>query len=804
MNLNDLNAAQQDAVRAVDGPVLILAGAGSGKTRVLTSRVAWLLDQGKARPWEILALTFTNKAAREMKERIAALVPGGAGDMWVGTFHSIFARILRREAEFIGYGRNFTIYDSDDQLKAVQDSMDRLSLKSAQLSPKRVRSAISSAKNSMLEPDVFAESDSGFVHERISEIYRDYAIHLRSSNAMDFDDLLLRPIELFRGHPERLEQYQNRFHYMLIDEYQDTNQAQFEVSRLLAQGHRNICVVGDDDQSIYGWRGADLRNILDFERTWPDTRTFKLEQNYRSTETILEAAHAVVSRNASRHEKRLWTQNGRGEPIPLLTGEDENVEAALVCRRIVEHREQGGACREVAVLYRTNSQSRALESAFVRHGLRYQIVGGTRFYERREIKDLMAYLRLLENPQDLVSLLRVINTPKRGIGEATVQQARLLCEQAGVGFLDGLMRPEIIHSLGRGAPTRLADFARLIRDLRALKDGGKPSEVLELLLEQTHYIEHLEAEGPEGRPRIENVRELQVAVQQYEENSDLGLAGFLEEVALVADVDGWDDKEDMVTLMTVHSAKGLEFPIVFVTGLEEGLFPLTNQLDDPDQLEEERRLFYVAATRAMKRLFLCNARQRNRFGNSGAGLPSTFLDLIPAELLDRSASLSSSPRMSWRELQAQWDSKPSAPRPLPGHRPAKAATPPSAPSRPGFAMGELELDPDEQARPQLQRPSSPSRPAVRLGADRERDALLEQYSPFRMGARPVTDPSSQLAEIADPADLFPGATVLHETLGRGVIIHLTGFGGEMRVSVRFESVGVKKLLARLAKLRLVR
>jgi len=803
MNLSELNAAQQDAVRAVDGPVLILAGAGSGKTRVLTSRIAWLLEQGKARPWEILALTFTNKAAREMKERIGALVPGGAGDMWVGTFHSIFARILRREAEFIGYGRNFTIYDSDDQLKAVQDTMERLSLKSAQLSPKRARAAISTAKNSMLDPEAFAESDSGFIHERLSEIYRDYAIHLRSSNAMDFDDLLLRPIDLFRQHPERLAVYQDRFRYLLIDEYQDTNQAQFEVSRLIAAGHRNICVVGDDDQSIYGWRGADLRNILDFERTWPDTRTFKLEQNYRSTEIILEAAHAVVSRNAARHAKQLWTQNGRGEPIPLLVGDDENMEAALVCRRIVEHREQGGACRDVAVLYRTNAQSRALEGAFTRHGLRYQIVGGTRFYERREIKDLLAYLRLLENPQDMVSLLRVINTPRRGIGEATVLQARQLCEAAGVGFLEGVMRQDILFSLGRGAPARLAEFARLIGGLQAVKESGKPSEVVELLLEQTKYIEHLEAEGPEGRPRVENVRELQAAILHYEMNSELGLAGFLEEVALVADVDSWDDKEDMVTLMTVHSAKGLEFPVVFVTGLEEGLFPLSNPLDDPDQLEEERRLFYVAATRAMKRLFLCNARMRTRYGSMGGGLPSTFLDLIPAELLDRSAALRTpgANRMSWRELQTHWDSKPSAPRAVPEHRPQRPSRP-EPPARPGFASGELELEPGEQ--PPVMRTRTPAREAAPLGADRERDALLNQYSPFRQGARPVVDPSSQLAEIADPADLYPGATVLHETLGRGVLIHMTGFGGEMRVSVRFESVGVKKLVASLAKLRLVR
>ncbi|MFA7330296.1 MAG: UvrD-helicase domain-containing protein [Candidatus Delongbacteria bacterium] len=807
MDLSGLNPAQQAAVQATDGPVLILAGAGSGKTRVLTSRIAWLLDKRLARPWEILALTFTNKAAKEMSERIAHLVDGSVRDMWVGTFHSIFARILRREAEALGYGRNFTIYDSDDQLKVVQDCMERLSLKNGQLNPKRVRGAISNAKNAMLDPETFATSDSGFIHEKLSDIYRDYAIQLKQSNAMDFDDLLLKPIDLFRAHPERLKVYQERFRFLLIDEYQDTNQAQFEVARLLAQEHANICVVGDDDQSIYGWRGADLRNILDFERTWPGTRIFKLEQNYRSTEVILEAAHAVVSRNQSRHPKQLWTQNGRGELIPLLVGEDESLEAALICRRILEHREQGGSLRDVALLYRTNAQSRALEEAFMRHGLRYQIVGGTRFYERREIKDLLAYLRLLVNSQDTVSLLRVINTPRRGIGDATIAQARAIFQREGLSFLDGVERFELIAELGRGAPGRLVEFGKLIHDLRSLMDSGKPTEVLELLLEQTRYIEHLEAEGPEGKARVENVRELQAALQHYEENSELGLAGFLEEVALVADVDGWDDKEDHVTLMTVHSAKGLEFPVVFVTGLEEGLFPLAGALDDPLQLEEERRLFYVAATRAMRRLFLCFARMRRRYGQAGGAMPSTFLDMIPEELLDRSQAgrlLGSGLRGSWRDAQASWQSDPHT-KPgepvrggTPSWKPAPRVTPPPPPARPGFAGGELELDPGELPAPARK----PARADGKLGADRERAALLNQYSPFRK-AEPVRDPSSQLAEIADPADLFPGAKVLHETLGKGVIIHLTGFGGETRVSVRFESVGVKKLVARLAKLRLI-
>jgi DNA helicase II / ATP-dependent DNA helicase PcrA len=811
VDLASLNPAQRAAVECTEGPVLILAGAGSGKTRVLTTRVAHLLDRGLAQPWQVLALTFTNKAAREMKERIAALVGGSLEEMWVGTFHSLFARILRREADFIGYGRNYTIYDSDDQLKLIKASMERLQISVNQLNPKRVRSAISSAKNAMQGPEEFAALDSGFVHERLTEIYREYARRLREADSMDFDDLLVKPIELFERHPQRLAVYQQRFRYILIDEYQDTNRAQFEATRLLAGGHGNLCVVGDDDQSIYGWRGADIGNILDFEQAWPGARTFKLEQNYRSTETILDAAHAVVSHNAGRKPKKLWTRNGKGDPVALLAAEDDTMEAALVCQRILEHRDARGTFRDCAVLYRTNAQSRALEDAFRRNGVRYQIVGGLRFYERREVKDCLAYLHLLANPRDEISLLRVINYPRRGIGDSSIQALQAASAAARVPLAELLPHAAGVPGISKGALPRLMEFHQLLETSRRRLEHEKAAVVFAGILDEIHLLEALEAEGPEGVPRMENVRELQAALEDYEENSELGLPGFLQEVALVADVDAWDDREDHVTLMTVHSAKGLEFPLVFVTGLEEGLFPLAGAFDDPDDLEEERRLFYVAATRAKRRLTLSYAAFRRRYGRGGGGLPSSFLELIPAGLLHReggrlsAAAFGGSPgegaaRPRWGGAARGGEAGPRAGTPASGGlRPG-----PNPPAPPGFAPGDIEIDRGALPPAASARPATPRRST---GADKRQQALLDRYSPFRRAqgeAPPDYENESQLPELANPADLYAGALVQHEKYGRGLVIHTVGFGGEMRVSVRFDSVGVKKLVARLAKLRLLR
>ncbi len=804
-----LNPVQREAVKLTEGPVLILAGAGTGKTRVLTHRIAWMLDRRVCRPWEVLALTFTNKAAREMKERIARLVGTSIEDIWVGTFHSIFARILRREADFIGYGRNFTIYDADDQLRLIKHCMEQLKISPNQLNPKRVRSEITSAKNAMLDPEQFAGLETGFIHERISEVYRDYAGRLFEANAMDFDDLLLKPIELFESRPDRLEVYRRRFSHVLIDEYQDTNPAQFDVTRRLCLKQGNICVVGDDDQSIYGWRGADLRNILDFEEHWPEARVFKLEQNYRSGERILDAAHAVVSLNEGRKPKKLWTEAGPGEPVTLLAGEDEQMEAAQVCQRIIEGRDEGRPLGDFVALYRTNAQSRALEESLRRNGLRYDIVGGLRFYERREVKDVLAYLRLLANPGDAVSLLRVINYPRRGIGDSSLRALQAFAAAARLPLMDALPRAGEAEGVSRGAAKRCAAFHGMLERCRTRLAEAPPQEVLEELLEQTKLVEALEAEGPEGVPRIENVRELQAALAAYDENSELGLEGFLEEVALVSDVDAWEDRSDHVTLMTVHSAKGLEFDTVFVTGLEEGLFPLAGAFDDPDELEEERRLFYVAATRAKRKLYLCYAMFRRRFGRAAGGIPSSFLDAIPAETLEESPELNAAVFIrgpgAARRKRGEY-----------GGRSVEVASPPRTPGRRGaekpptprgFGPGEYEPGAEQAVRRQ---PKSPGRRASagsrgKSGiADRRREAMLDRYSPFRGGnENPGFDPDSQEPEISDPSEIYRGCSVLHPRYGRGVVIHTIGFGDEMRVSVRFDSVGVKKMVVRLAKLRVV-
>ncbi len=775
MNLDGLNTEQQNAVTRTEGPVLILAGAGSGKTRVLTHRIAWMLEQRVCRPWQILALTFTNKAAREMKDRIAQLVGERVDEMWVGTFHSIFARILRREAELLGYDRNYSIYDSDDQLRLLKDIMKRREISTNQLNPKRVRSVISSAKNAMLDPESFANSDSGYLHELYTDIFRDYSAGLKKANAMDFDDLLLLPIELFRKFPERLHYWRDRFRHVMIDEYQDTNRAQFTVTQMLAEEHNNICVVGDDDQSIYGWRGADISNILDFEDHWPQTAVFKLEQNYRSSETILETAHSIVSHNAGRKPKKLWTDKGKGELVTLLAGEDEAMEAALICDRIQQANRAGQGYGDFAVLYRTNAQSRALEEALIRNGVRYQIIGGLRFYERREVKDLLAYLRLLVNPRDTISLLRVINYPKRGLGDVAVGRIRQLAVEENLDFYDAL--PVAAQRLSGAAGQRAGELHALLEELRGRLQEESADAVMQELMDRIRLLEHLEAEGPEGQPRIENVRELQSALARYSDNSELGLEGFLQEVALVADVDGLQDAGDQVTLMTVHSAKGLEFDTVFVSGLEEGLFPLGNSFADEDDLEEERRLFYVAATRAERKLYLSMARYRRRYGGGGGG-PSPFLSQLPPELLDQADDFGGG-RFRGRDERAG--------------------------GRDGRWQG------GGETRETIRRPGRPASRPKRSGRVplSGSEALLNKVSPFRDGA-PAADPmpdyeneSQEFEGPSDPREIHVRAVVLHSKYGRGIVIHKAGFDEDMRITVRFDSVGVKKLVARFAKLQVV-
>ena len=716
----------------------------------------------------------------------------------VGTFHSLFARILRREAELLGYDRQFTIYDSDDQLKLIKQCMEHLELSTNRLNPKGTRARISDAKNSMLDPDAFEAMDSGFVHEQLVSVYREYVRRLKQANAMDFDDLLLRPIDLFRQFPDRLKFYQERFRYILIDEYQDTNAAQFEATRLLASAHNNLCVVGDDDQSIYGWRGADIGNILGFEEHWPSARVFKLEQNYRSTETILNAAHAVVSQNEGRKDKKLWTENGKGAPIVLLAGDDEKGEAALVLQEVRKGLEKGRKLSEYAVLYRTNAQSRALEEAFRRNAMRYQIVGGTRFYERREVKDVLAYLHLLTNPDDTVSLTRVINYPRRGIGDTSFKRLLYYAYQNRMNVTQLLSGADGIEGVGPKVARSLESFAGLLAGLRQRLAGGDAViDVFDDLLEQIKLEDALLLEGPEGKDRLENVRELRSSLADYCENSDLGLPGFLEEVALVSDIDSWDDSGDHVTLMTAHAAKGLEFDTVFVTGLEEGLFPLGNSWENPDGLEEERRLFYVACTRARKELYLCHAAWRRRFGGSGqAGMLSSFVDLIPDDMLEHGGSLQGGFFTGNRSTQnfGGGSREPNARDTVPRRRPSNQDS--------GlFSDGRKQrVTPAAQAPPPLRVGPKPTNSPLR----RAQEELLNKYSPFRSSASGSVDYESlsQEPEISDPDEIGVGSMVLHSKYGQGKVINRAGFGAETRFTIRFDSVGVKKMVAKFAKLRL--
>ncbi len=630
MDLAHLNEPQRAAVEQTEGPLLVLAGAGSGKTRVLTWRIAHLLDQGVCHPWQILALTFTNKAAGEMKDRVRELIGPAADELWIGTFHSVFAKILRREIEVLGYSRNFVIYDAEDQLKLIKSVMLELGYDPGELKPKLVRRRITDAKNSHQSPDKFAELNSGYLDEKVHEIYVHYERQLKQNNALDFDDLLLKPLEVMQAAPERLQFYQERFRYILIDEYQDTNRVQYKVIHELAARYRNICVVGDDDQSIYSWRGADIRNILEFERDYQGCRVIKLEQNYRSTGNILKTAQAVIERNAHRHPKLLWTANDTGERVVLTVARDEIDEARRIYERIRRARGEGVPLREMAVLYRTNAQSRALEDVMRSNDIPYAIVGGVKFYERREIKDLLAYCKLLINPRDDVAFRRVVNYPRRGVGAVTLQRLEEAARDRECSLCEVLEDADLLKEMRAVVRNRLHDFNLLLESLREGMAEQSPGDLLQELLEELDLLEELRREGPEGEDRIANVQELKAALDDYYEETGESLQSFLERSALVAAVDNWDSADDRIVLMTVHSAKGLEFDLVFIAGLEEGLFPIQRP-DDPQAAEEERRLFYVAVTRARKQLYLLRARSRRLWSGRRSCYASSFLDGLPAD-----------------------------------------------------------------------------------------------------------------------------------------------------------------------------
>ena len=633
-----LNDRQCEAVKHIEGPLLITAGAGSGKTKVLTCRIAHLLELGVA-PYRILAITFTNKAAKEMKERVTNLVGAQADSIWLSTFHSFCAKLLRFEVDgFHGYTRNFTIYDSSDQLVLVKDCLKKLNLDDKQFMPRSVLGTISSAKNVLMDAKAFAAKASDFYEQKVADVYALYQEKLRENNAVDFDDLLFLAVRLLQEKEEVREKYQSRFQYILVDEYQDTNHAQYALTKILAARWRNICVVGDADQSIYAWRGADIRNIIDFTRDYPDAASIKLEQNYRSTKTILHAANAVIDNNESRPKKTLWTENPAGNKIIHYQAQTEHDEADYIAgviynRHEISHEPYG----DMAILFRTNAQSRVLEEKLMRYAIPYTMVGGTKFYDRKEIKDVLAYLRLLYNPEDSLSLTRIINVPKRNIGATTMEHVAAYAEEQGISLFEALSSTDEIPVTKR-ARTSLENFAAMIFDLLNDIEGKDVLNLIETVIKQTGYGDMLDKEAehdPQGESRKENVGEfLSVAKDYMDSNPDGNLQDFLENVALVSDVDDFESSDSKVTLMTLHAAKGLEFPVVFLTGLDEGLFPHSRTLLDPAQVEEERRLAYVGITRAERQLYVTNAITRTMYGRISAYMPSRFLAEIPPQLME--------------------------------------------------------------------------------------------------------------------------------------------------------------------------
>jgi len=636
--LESLNPIQVEAVLHTQGPVLIVAGAGSGKTRALTHRIAYLIREQHISPYAILAITFTNKAAREMAERVQGLLGERvASGMWILTFHSACARILRREHGHLGLPSSFTIYDDADTERLLGTVLRELNLDVKRYPPRAMAAAIGRAKDHVLSADEFAGAAGNFYEETIAKVYADYERRKLAAGALDFDDLITEVVRLFREHPEVLEHYQERFPYILVDEYQDTNRAQYQLVNLLAAKYRNVCVVGDADQGVYSWRGATIQNLMDFERDYPDAEVFLMEQNYRSTSNILAVANALIEHNVQRKPKSLWTETPGGELAVRYRADDEHEEAVFVAEethRLVE--QEGNRYSDVAIFYRTNAQSRVLEDIFMRAGTPYRVVGGVRFYQRKEIKDVLAYLHVLLNPQDTISARRVVNTPKRGIGDATMSALESLAAFEEIAFLEAARRADVLTELGARAKGAVAGFVGVIDRLQEAFDGGAgPQRMVEAAATESGYLLELEAERTvEAEGRIENLRELGGVATEFEQRSPDGtLAEFLEQVSLVSEQDEYDEGSGSVTLMTLHNAKGLEFPIVFIIGLEDGVFPHYRSMGEPAQLEEERRLMYVGVTRARERLYLTHAWSRTLFGSTSFNPPSRFLGEIPGELV---------------------------------------------------------------------------------------------------------------------------------------------------------------------------
>lgn len=639
--LASLNEQQAEAVRQIAGPILILAGAGSGKTKALTTKIAYLLEKG-VKPWNILAITFTNKAAKEMRQRVDALVGPSAKDVWLYTFHGFCNQLLRREIGHLpGYTTAFSIYDPSDCKNVLKEALKKLNLDEKFYPLPGLLTTISNAKNAQVDAAEFARQADDFHARKVAEIYEEYQKHLVQSNAVDFDDLLLLTVKLLQTVPEVREKYQNKFHYVLIDEYQDTNHVQYLLAKLLSAPENNLCAVGDIDQSIYGWRGADISNILDFEKDYPQARIYKLEQNYRSTQVILDAANEVIKHNAARRPKNLWTENGNGQPIAYYQARDDREEAEFVVGQIRKLQQEGTKLGDMAILYRTNAQSRMFEENLINNGIPYVMVGSLKFYDRKEVKDTLSYLRFLANERDIQGLERIINEPKRGIGAATVAKVRGLLEESGMPLPEVLRTVQAQEVLGRSLG-KIQAFSQMMEELARVKDTLPVKDLMEQVLEKTGYLEALRLEGSDqSKSRLDNLNEFLRIADEFakdpgEENNKT-LEDFLNHVALVADIDDAKLTQDSVTLMTLHSAKGLEFPVVFIGGMEDGLFPSQRSLEDEDKLEEERRLCYVGITRAKKRLYLTSCRNRMVYGHVVMYPPSRFLEEIPRNLIENVA-----------------------------------------------------------------------------------------------------------------------------------------------------------------------
>jgi len=760
-----LNPAQREAVLHVEGPLLVLAGAGSGKTRVLTTRIARLIDVEGVDPRHILAVTFTNKAAGEMRERIGRLLGTDPGGMWVGTFHAIGARMLRASAHLVGRTPAFTIYDQDDSLSVIKRIMERHQISPKQFTPRAIQSALSDAKNALVTPAEYARLAMDLFAKAVVPVYGSLGETLQLANAVDFDDLLVLPVRILEQHPDKLAAYRSRFRYILVDEYQDTNRAQYELIKLLGGEHGNVCVVGDDDQSIYGWRGADIRNILDFGKDFPNATVVRLEENYRSAPPILDVANVVISANTTRMGKTLRATHSGGEPVTVVRALDERDEADFVVGEIMARRSGSSSFTldDVAVLYRTNAQSRALEESLRRHAMGYRLIGAVRFYDRREIRDLMAYLKLIANPADDEAFRRAIGVPKRGLGETTIEQLADASRQRGVPIFEGAQVPDIIDSLRPAARVSLTEFVRVIHALRDRAAEAAVDELLRELVEAIRYGDYLRAEGPESAERLDNVRELitGAAEQVADELGEVGLRPldhFLQRASLVADVDALGPDADAVSLMTLHNAKGLEFPVVFITGLEDGLFPLAKAYDNPPLLEEERRLFYVGITRAERKLYVTHAEERRRNGELLPSRHSSFLDGIPDAMIEKRSTIKV--RSTGRSVMRAGGS-------IGGYNRSFGRG-----TRGGHEIEDVIARPSPASR----RPGSP----------------VSVY-----GGSMAAEDESQDAPV-----FAVGARVKHRKFGSGTIAELAGSGRDAKVKVDFddESIGRKTLVIAQANL----